>query len=66
MADKNIVMCSVELLRDEHGFSQSEIDNADASGLVGVRTVEGVGDVKYFIGIRKTARIPDQMGERTE
>lgn len=66
MADKNMVMVSAELLRDEHGFSQAEIDAADESGLVGEREVEGVGTVKYYISMRGTARMPDQMGDHTQ
>lgn len=65
MADKNIVMASADEIRATGLFSEDEIQHGqnDEGGYVGAREVEGAGMVKYFITLRKTARIPSQMGD---
>lgn len=69
MADKNIVMASADEIRSTGFFSEAEIQEGINSegGYVGTATPdEKIGPVKYFITLRRTAVLPQQMGDRSD
>lgn len=59
-------MMNADEIRATGLFSEGEIQAGinDEGGYVGERTDEKAGPVKYYITLKKTARLPDQFGER--
>lgn len=68
MAEANITMASADEIRATGLFTEAQIQAGiqDEGGYVGEAVIEKVGTVQYFITKKGSARIPDQMGDRSE